>query len=102
MLHYHNAYGHNIYQGGDIPQELPPINLHDPSMRWSCEATWQIKYMQQQLTHWHQTRKGADLQWEAPIFKVTLPFDYVTILNFKFHISQDFFLFKSYNENNHF
>ena len=25
-------------------KELPPINLHDPSMSWSCEVTWQIKY----------------------------------------------------------
>ena len=24
--------------------EFPPINLHDPSMRWSCEVMWQIKY----------------------------------------------------------
>ena len=25
-------------------QEFPPINLHDPSMLWSCEVAWQIKY----------------------------------------------------------
>ena len=79
MLHYHNAYGHNIYQGGDIPQGAPTHKFTwplDEVVLWSHVTI--CKYMQQQLTHWHQTRKGADLQWEAPIFQVTLPFDYVT------------------------
>ena len=26
-------------------KELPPISLHDPLMRWSCELAWQIKYI---------------------------------------------------------
>ena len=26
-------------------EELPPINSHDPSRRWSCEITWQMKYI---------------------------------------------------------
>ena len=26
-------------------KELPPLHLHDPSMRWSCKVKWQIKYI---------------------------------------------------------
>ena len=26
-------------------KELPPINLHDLSMRWFCEVMLQIKYL---------------------------------------------------------
>ena len=32
-LHYHNAYDHKTYQGGDISEDPPPANLHDPSTR---------------------------------------------------------------------
>ena len=42
--HYHNAYSHKTYLGGDILQ-LVAINSHDPSMRLSCEITWQVKYI---------------------------------------------------------
>ena len=27
------------------PRELPPINLHNPSMTCPFEITWQIKYI---------------------------------------------------------
>lgn len=26
-------------------KELPPINLEDPLVRWSCEVAWQIKHI---------------------------------------------------------
>lgn len=26
-------------------EQLPPVNSHNPSKRWSCEFTWQIKYI---------------------------------------------------------
>ena len=26
-------------------KEFPPRNLHALSMKWSCEVTWQIKYI---------------------------------------------------------
>ena len=58
-------------------EELPPINLHDPSMKWTCEALLQIKYYYQK-THGHQTRQGADLPWESPSLKATWLFDHVT------------------------
>ena len=36
------------------------------------------KYLHLQKTHGHQTRQGADLQWEVPILKATWFFDQVT------------------------
>ena len=44
-LSYQNAYVHQTFQGGDIREEITPINLHDTSLGLSCEVTWQIKYM---------------------------------------------------------
>ena len=35
-------------------------------------------HLQLQETHEHQTRQGAELQWEVPIFEATWPFDHVT------------------------
>ena len=40
------------------------MNLHVPSMRWSCKVTWQIKCIIQK-THGHQTRQGGDLPLET-------------------------------------
>ena len=34
-----------IVQGGAILQGPPPKNLHDFSVRLSCEVTWQFKYV---------------------------------------------------------
>ena len=28
---------------------LPPIDSHDPLNMWSCEVTWQVKYIISQL-----------------------------------------------------
>ena len=61
-------------------KELPPINLHEPSMRWSSEVTWQIKYIAfpPAETHGHQTLQIAHLQQQALILKVTRTLDHVT------------------------
>ena len=58
-------------------EELPPINLDDPSMKWTCEPLLQIKYYHQK-THGHQTRQSADLPSESPSLKATWLFDRVT------------------------
>ena len=56
-------------------EELPPLNLHESSMRWSCEV---ILYLHLQKIHKQQARKKGDLSWEAPTIKITWPFDHVT------------------------
>ena len=43
-------------------EELALIDLHDPSMRWSCEVTWQIKYIISSLAEDPWTQK-----FESPI-----------------------------------
>ena len=30
-------------------KEIPPINLHDPLIMWSCEVIWKIKYVMYSL-----------------------------------------------------
>ena len=51
--------------------ELSPISLHDPSVRWSCELTWQITYFHLQKTHGHQPKQSTELSWEASSIKAT-------------------------------
>ena len=36
-LHYYSAYAHQTFQDGDLYEELPPINLHDPLITGSSE-----------------------------------------------------------------
>ena len=43
-LHYHNAYGHQLWQTGDLPWGLPNHRAAWPfKITLSCEITWQIK-----------------------------------------------------------
>ena len=57
------------YHGGDVPQGAL-INLRNLAIRWSCEVTWQIKYTSS-CSRPMDTKLGAELQWEASIFKST-------------------------------
>ena len=52
-------------------KDLPAINSHDPSMRWLCEVTRQIKYI---------ISPTAEDPWtpEAAVLKDTRPFDHVS------------------------
>ena len=42
-LHYHNVYGHQTWQGGDLPWGAPTHEIIWPSITWSWEITWQTK-----------------------------------------------------------
>ena len=61
-------------------ERISSINLHNP-----LNTCWQrsrdksnMLYFHLQNTHGNETRQDADLQWEAPILKATLPFDHLT------------------------
>lgn len=51
-------------------KELPPINLHGPSMG-SPQCDKYNTYLHLQKIHGRQTKEGADLLQEAPTLKVT-------------------------------
>ena len=77
-LYHHNAYGHKIYQRSDITQRAPNQKfacLLNEVVIWGHVTN--ILYLHLKKTHEYQTTQGADLQWEAPILKVTWPFDHV-------------------------
>lgn len=59
-------------------EELPPIKSHDYLIKWSCEVTWQIKYITSPLPlrQWSPNMQGGGLLWEASTDKVTQPFIY--------------------------
>ena len=40
-FHYHNAYGHQTWQDGDLPWQISL--LHDPLIMWFGRITQQIK-----------------------------------------------------------
>lgn len=70
---YHNRYdGHQTYQGGNIPQDVPSIKLYDPLITWFFEVMCELNvlYFCLQNTYGHQTRQCVDLQREALTFKV--------------------------------
>ena len=58
------------------------INSDDTSMMWLCEVIWQIEYTVSPPTEdpWKPNRYGADLHWEAPIFKATWPFKAISLI----------------------
>ena len=42
-------------------EELSPINLHDFSIRWSCEVTLQLNLLYFHLQKTHDTKRGKML-----------------------------------------
>ena len=60
-LHSHNAYGHQTCQGDEYREELSPINLHDLSIRWSCEVASQLNLLYFHLQKTHDTKRGKML-----------------------------------------
>ena len=43
-LHYHNAYGHQTWQDGDLPWDAPISEIsRDPLIMWSCESRDKLK-----------------------------------------------------------
>ena len=51
--------------------ELAPKSLHGPSMRWSCEVMWQIKYVKSVPAEGPHNKLGKMLQWQDPILNAT-------------------------------
>ena len=49
-LHYHNAYGYQIWQNSDLPWRIPTHKVIWYFVSWSCEITWQIKPIISPLT----------------------------------------------------
>ena len=69
LLHINSCLWSQDYHDGDVPQGAL-INLRNLAIRWSCEVTWQIKYASS-CSRPMDTKLGAELQWEASIFKST-------------------------------
>ena len=106
----------NLTECGDLPweaptrkvtwpfEELPCMHLHDPSRKWCCQVTWQIKCIISPLAEdaklgkvealilkvacplikwltciWLQNLAGWWLTRRAPIYRVTWPFDHVVL-----------------------
>ena len=61
-------------------KELPLKNSPDPSSGGHVRSRDKLSklYLHLQNTRGHQTKQGADLQWEAPILKFKWLFDHVT------------------------
>ena len=52
-----------------ILRDFHPLRPHDHWNKWSCKATWQIKYTTSppaETPYEHQTRQRLDLPWQAP------------------------------------
>ena len=55
-LHLPKTNGHQTWQGGDLPWEASPINLHKTLNIWSGEAMQQIKiYLHNHNAYGRQT-----------------------------------------------
>ena len=40
-LHYHNGYGHQTWEGGNLHEGLPPLKSHHFLIMWSLKISWQ-------------------------------------------------------------
>ena len=80
FLHYHNAYGHQIWQDGDLPWGAPIHKVNDHLIMWFFKITWQIKNISPlPQSYDHHTWRDSEIQWGTPTHKVTWPFDYVIL-----------------------
>ena len=54
----------NLVRRVSYHEEFPTKHSNDSSLRWSCEITWQIRYIISPLAeaHGHQIKQNADLQ----------------------------------------
>ena len=43
-LYHYNTYGHQTWQGCDIPWRSLTHTVLDPSITWFCKVTWHVKY----------------------------------------------------------
>ena len=79
-------------------EQLPPVNSHNPSKRWSCEFTWQIKYISPLAEDSWNTKLGMVLIYRERlppltnvrsrgIWKIWKPWSFE---KFKSPLSQDF------------
>ena len=65
-LHYHNAYGHQTWHGGEFTDEPLLIKSYDPLITWSCKIAWQTRtYLHYDSVYGHQTWQDGNLSWWA-------------------------------------
>lgn len=71
------------------PEELPLTKIYDPSVTWSCEITWHIKYFLSPLAL--KAAKLKATQCGASTHKFIQPFNYVFtwghVTNQKYYVS---------------
>ena len=86
-LHFHNSYGHQTWQSGNLWLKDPTHCLKGLLITWSRDKC-KILYLDFYNTYDHQTWQGGNLRWQDPNFKVTWPFDDVDtwqMKNLHFH-----------------
>ena len=77
---------------GDVLQGALAYKFAWLLMRWLCQVTWKTTlYLHLQKIYRHDTRRGADIQWEASIFKAMWHFDHMRSGDKYFHYQKTYF-----------
>ena len=80
-LHYHDTYGHQTLQSGDIPRRGATHKFEwslNEVVLWGQVGNWKLYRRICRKTYGYQTRQVVDLPWEATTLKATRHFDQVT------------------------